>query len=502
MPDKYFKKILTSNVYDVAKETPLDFSRNLSQKLGNQIFIKREDLQPVFSFKIRGAYNKMSHLSREKLDKGVVTASAGNHAQGVALAAKTLKCQATIVMPVSTPQIKVDAVKNLKAKVLLHGDTYFEAETFAKKLAKSEKMSFIHPYDDPDVIAGQGTIAMEILRQCTQPIHAIFVCVGGGGLISGVASYIKFLKPEIKVIGVQPVDASAMHDSLQCNKRIYLDAVGGFADGVAVKQVGKETFRICRKFVDEIILVSTDAICAAIKDIFEDTRALMEPSGALGVAGMTAYVKQHKLKDKTLVTITSGANMNFHRLRHVSERAELGEQREAVLAVTVPEKPGSFRALIKILGKCRITEFNYRRGSDKEAHIFMGVEIQDQEELKHLIQKIRMGGLGTMDLTANEMAKLHLRHMVGGKCPQVKDEVFYRFEFPERAGALTDFLQNLSPNWNISLFHYRNHGTDYGRVFVGLEISSKDKTAFQKSLDKLGYKYWDETGNPACPLFL
>jgi threonine dehydratase len=500
--EKYFKKILTSKVYEVAKETPLDLLQNQSQKLGNKIYLKREDLQPVFSFKIRGAYNKMANLPKKILAKGVVTSSAGNHAQGVALAAKKLKCQALIVMPESTPQIKIDAVKNLGSKVILFGDTYYEAEAHAHKLATQKKLTFIHPYDDPDVIAGQGTIGMEILRQSSEPIDAVFVCVGGGGLASGIATYIKYLEPKIKVIAVEPKDSAAMYESIKQGKRVCLERVGGFADGVAVKQVGKETFKICKKLIDDFVLVDTDQICAAIKDVFEDTRTMLEPSGALGLAGINAYVKKHKVKGKNFVTIATGANINFHRLRHVSERAELGEQREAILAVSIPEKPGSFRALLKILGKRRITEFNYRRDDPGKAHVFMGIEIQDQAELKQILSRLKKSGFKATNLTDDEMCKLHLRHMVGGKAKEVPDEIFYRFEFPERAGALADFLNNLSPDWNISLFHYRNHGTDYGRVLVGLEVSSKNKKAFQKGLEKLGYKYWDETDNPACQLFL
>ena len=502
MPDKYFKKIIAAKVYQIAKETPIDFAPILSKRLQNTIYIKREDTHPVFSFKIRGAYNKMAHLKHAQLKKGVIASSAGNHAQGVALSAQHLKCDATIVMPVTTPRIKVDAVKTLGAKVVLFGDTYDEAQAHALKLAKEKKLSFIHPYDDPDVIAGQGTVAMEIIHQLSRAIHAIFVPVGGGGLISGIASYVKFLNPKIKVIGVEPYDADAMNQSLKKKKRVRLDSVGGFADGVAVKEVGKETFELCKKYVDDIILVDTDEICAAIKDVYEDTRTMLEPSGALSMAGLAAYVKKRKVKNKKLVAIASGANMNFHRLRHVSERAELGEKREAIMASTIPEEPGSFLKLLKVLGKRQITEFNYRRGDVDSANIFMGMEIHDQKEVKQLIQKLKKHKIPTIDMTNNEVAKLHLRHMVGGKSHVIEHELLYRFEFPERPGALVDFLHALSPHWNISLFHYRNHGTDYGRVLAGIEVPPEEKKKFQKSLDELGYKYWDESQNEACALFL
>lgn len=501
MSEKYFKKILSAKVYDVAKETPLERARLLSKRLGNHIYLKREDLQPVFSFKLRGAYNKMAHLTPKQLKKGVVAASAGNHAQGVALSAKYLKTKATIVMPETTPQIKVNAVKDLGAKVILVGDTYSDAEAYAKKLVKEQKLAFIHPYDDPDVIAGQGTVAMEILQQHSDPIDAIFVCVGGGGLISGIASYVKFLNPKIKIIGVEPEDSCAMTESLKKKRRVYLDNVGVFADGAAVKQVGKETFKLCGKYVDEMITVTTDEICAAIKDVFEDTRTMLEPAGAVSVAGISAYLQRHKLKGKHLVAIASGANMNFHRLRHVSERAELGEHREAIITVTIPEKPGSFKKLVQLLGRRHITEFNYRHYDQADAHVFMGIEVHDPNETKKIIKKLKAHGFKSVDLSHNEMAKLHLRHMVGGHAT-VPDEIFYRFKFPERYGALSDFLDKLSPQWDISLFHYRNHGTDYGRVFCGLIVPKKEKKKFHQTLKELGYAYWDETDNPACGLFL
>lgn len=502
MSQDYLKKILTSKVYGLAKETPLDVARNLSRKTGNKVLLKREDLQPVFSFKLRGAYNKMAHLTRKQLDRGVIAASAGNHAQGVAMSARKLKCHATIVMPENTPQIKVDAVRDLGAKVILHGAVYDEACTYALKLAKEHKYAFIHPYDDPDVIAGQGTIAMEILRQHPDAIDVIFVCVGGGGLIAGIASYVKFLNPAIKIVGVEPEDAGSMYESLKQNKRIKLDHVGVFADGAAVKQVGEETFRLARKYVDDMILVSTDEICAAIKDVFEDTRTLLEPAGALSVAGLNKYVAKHKLTDKTLVAIASGANINFHRLRHVSERAELGEKREAIIAVTIPEKPGSFKKLIQLLGKRHITEFNYRYADQKQAHVFMGIQTHEEGEVRQVIAKLAEHGFLALDLSRDEMAKLHLRHMIGGHYTGRQNESLYRFQFPERLGALSDFLSKLSPHWNISLFHYRNHGADYGRVLVGLEVSANEKGKFQKSLDELGYAYFEETDNPACQMFL
>jgi len=498
----YLEKILTAQVYDVAIESPLEEATNLSQRLHNKVLLKREDMQEVFSFKLRGAYNKMAQLPKAQLKRGVIAASAGNHAQGVALSAQRLGCEATIVMPATTPQIKVNAVEGRGAKVVLHGDSYSDAYEYAMTLVKEQKLTFIHPYDDPDVIAGQGTVGMEILRQHAKPIHAIFVPVGGGGLIAGVAAYIKRLKPEIKIIGVEPVDADAMYQSLKKKDRVVLPQVGIFADGVAVKQVGEETFRLCRKLVDEVILVSTDAICAAIKDVFEDTRSILEPAGALSVAGAKFYAEREKLKDKTLVAIASGANMNFDRLRHVAERAELGEKREAVFAVTIPEKPGSFKKFCAMLGARSITEFNYRFKDPQEAQVFVGVQVQNRAETDKLLAQLQQKGMNPVDLTDNEMAKLHVRHLVGGRAPQATNEVLFRFEFPERPGALMNFLANMSRGWNISLFHYRNHGTDYGRVLVGLQVPPEDKPAFTDFLDKLGYVHWDESDNPAYKLFL
>ena len=498
----YLKRILNARVYDVAVETPLEAAPNLSTRTGNTVLLKREDMQRVFSFKLRGAYNKMAQLTKEELRRGVIAASAGNHAQGVALSAQKLGCKAVIVMPATTPQIKIDAVKRRGGKVVLHGDSYSDAYQHALELEKQSQMTFVHPYDDPDVIAGQGTIGMEILRQHTDAIHAIFVPIGGGGLISGVAAYVKQVRPEIKIIGVQPVDSDAMYRSLQAKKRIILPHVGLFADGVAVKQVGMETFRLCSKLVDEIILVDTDAACAALKDVFEDTRSILEPAGALAIAGAKLYAAREKLKGETLVAIASGANMNFDRLRFVAERAEIGEQREAILAVTIPETPGSFRKFCALLGKRNITEFNYRYADAKVAHVFVGVQVRDQEETDELVKKLQKNKLATLDLSINEMAKLHLRHLVGGHAPEARDEIMFRFEFPERPGALMLFLNSMSHNWNISLFHYRNHGADYGRVLVGMQVPHHDKKALKIFLDKLGYRYWDESDNPAYCLFL
>ncbi|HEY3326120.1 MAG TPA: threonine ammonia-lyase, biosynthetic [Novimethylophilus sp.] len=502
MKNDYLEKILTARVYDVAVETPLEEAANLSRRIGNRLLLKREDMQPVFSFKIRGAYNKMAHLTPAQRKRGVICASAGNHAQGVALSAQKLGCRAVIVMPTTTPQIKVDAVARRGGEVVLAGDSYDEASAHAAMLEKRDKLTYVHPFDDPYVIAGQGTIGMEILRQHPDPIHAVFCSIGGGGLISGIAAYIKRLRPEVKIIGVETTDADAMNRSLNAGKRIQLDQVGLFADGTAVKLVGEETFRLCQEYVDEMVLVDTDAICAAIKDVFEDTRSILEPSGALAIAGAKEYAKRHKLKDKTLVAVASGANTNFDRLRHVAERAELGEQREAVLAVTIPETPGSFKKFCSLLGARNITEFNYRYSDAKEAHVFAGVQVANRAEAIKLVESLRRHDLATLDLTDDEMAKLHIRHLVGGHAPQVSDELVYRFEFPERPGALMRFLESMSAGWNISLFHYRNHGADYGRVLVGMQVPRGEKKTFQKFLDKLGYIYWEETDNPAYKLFL
>jgi threonine dehydratase len=498
----YLARILTARVYDVAQESPLELAPNLSRRLNNRLLLKREDLQSVFSFKLRGAYNKMAQLSPEQLAKGVVTASAGNHAQGVALGAKKLGTQAIIVMPTTTPQVKIDAVRAREGNVVLHGNSYDDACAHARQIEAEQGLTFIHPFDDPDVIAGQGTIGMEILRQHQKPIHAIFVAIGGGGLIAGVAAYVKRLYPETKIIGVEPVDADAMSQSLKAGQRVKLSQVGLFADGVAVKEVGVETFRLCQQYVDEVLLVNTDDICAAIKDVFEDTRSILEPAGALAIAGAKAYVAREKITDRTLVAIACGANMNFDRLRFVAERAEVGEGREAILAVTIPEERGSFRRFCTALGNYSLTEFNYRMSNDSAAHIFVGVQVRSQADTQAIVAKLESEGFATLDLTADEMAKLHLRHLVGGRSPVAQEELLYRFEFPERPGELTRFLNSMHPNWNISLFHYRNHGADYGRILIGIEVPEAEREDWQEFLRRSEYTYWEETSNPAYRLFL
>lgn len=500
--DDYLKRILTARVYDVARESPLEYAPNLSARLGNEVLLKREDMQSVFSFKLRGAYNKMAHLSPARLERGVIAASAGNHAQGVALAAARLGTTATIVMPVTTPQVKIDAVKARGGQVVLHGNTYDEACAHARSLEQAQGLTFVHPFDDPDVIAGQGTIGMEILRQWQRPIHAIFVAIGGGGLISGIAAYVKRLCPEVKMIGVEPVDADAMARSLAAGERVRLDRVGLFADGVAVSQVGAETFRLCQAYVDEVILVSTDDTCAAIKDVFEDTRSIMEPAGALAIAGAKAYVEREGLTGETLIAIACGANMNFDRLRFVAERAELGERREAIFAVTIPEEPGSLRRFCDCIGNRNLTEFNYRIADRTEAHIFVGLQIRDRADAKAMAERFEENGFRTLDLTDDELAKMHLRHMVGGRSPLADHELIYRFEFPERPGALTRFVNAMSPNWNISLFHYRNNGADYGRIVAGIQVPPEEMNDWQAFLDNLNYRYWDENQSPAYHLFL
>jgi len=498
----YLNKIQNSRVYDVAKITPLELQPNLSKRIQNNVLLKREDMQPVFSFKLRGAYNKMAQLPAATLAKGVIAASAGNHAQGVALSAQKLGCRAVIVMPTTTPQIKINAVKSRGAEVILFGDSYTDAYARAQELEKTEGLTFVHPYDDPDVIAGQGTIALEILNQHPGPIHAIFCCVGGGGLLAGVAAYIKAMRPEIRVIGVEAKDAEAMTQSLKIGHRIMLDQVGLFADGAAVKQVGEHTFALCQQYVDEMIVVDNDAICAAIKDVFEDTRSILEPAGALATAGIKEYAKRHQLSGETLIGIASGANMNFDRLRFIAERAEVGEKREAVLAVSIPEQPGAFKTFCHLLGDRNITEFNYRYSDPKIAHIFVGVAIADPSEATNLVAALQAKGLPALDLTDNEVAKLHLRHLVGGHAPQATNEVVFRFEFPEKPGALMKFLDTMGHDWNISLFHYRNHGADFGRVLVGMQVPPADTNQFHEFLDQLGYPHWDETENPAYKLFL
>jgi len=498
----YLERILGARVYDVAMETPLELAAGLSARTGNRVLLKREDMQPVFSFKLRGAYNKMAQLPPAVLKRGVIAASAGNHAQGVALAAQRLGCHATIVMPVTTPQIKIAAVKARAAHVVLRGDSYDEAYLHARALGRRRGLAFVHPYDDPDVIAGQGTIAMEMLRQHPGPIHAIFVPVGGGGLIAGIAAYVKRLRPGVKVLGVEPKDADAMYRSLRAGRRVKLAQVGLFADGVAVKEVGRETFRLCRELVDDVIRVDTDAICAAIKDVFEDTRVVLEPAGALAIAGAKAWVEKKGVRGKTLVAVASGANMNFDRLRFVAEEAELGEKREAVLAVTIPERPGSFRTFCGLIGARNITEFNYRYADPRQAHVFVGLQVRDRAETRKLVERLRRHRLKTLDFSENELAKLHVRYTVGGHAPTVDNEILYRFEFPERPGALMKFLSAMSRGWNISLFHYRNHGADYGRVLVGMQVPPRDARRFHAFLAKVGYPWQEETRNPAYQLFL
>ncbi|MBL0090075.1 MAG: threonine ammonia-lyase, biosynthetic [Ideonella sp.] len=501
-PTDYLKKILTARVYDVAIESSLDPARNLSRRLGNHVLLKREDQQPVFSFKLRGAYNKMAHLSKEQLARGVICASAGNHAQGVALSARKLNCRAVVVMPVTTPKLKVDAVAALGGEVVLSGESYSDAYTHALTLQQAQGLTFVHPFDDPDVIAGQGTVAMEILRQHEGPIDAIFVAIGGGGLISGVASYIKAVRPEIKVIGVQTRDSDAMAQSVRMGKRVTLTDVGLFSDGTAVKLVGEETFRIARKLVDDYIIVDTDEVCAAIKDVFTDTRSIVEPAGALGVAAVKKYVAQHKCKGQTLIAITCGANMNFDRLRFVAERAEFGEQREALFAVTIPEERGSFKRFCELIGPRAVTEFNYRISDANQAHVFVGLAIAKREEADKIERSFVRHGFPTVNLTDDELAKEHVRHMVGGRSPLAADERLFRFIFPERPGALMRFLSSLHPDWNISLFHYRNQGADYGRILVGIQVPRGDTRAFDAFLEALAYPCVEETNNPVYRLFL
>lgn len=503
MLEQYVRKILTARVYDVAEETPLQSAYQLSQRLGNSILLKREDLQPVFSFKIRGAYNKIAQLSEAEKARGVVTASAGNHAQGVALAAKHLGIKATIVMPKTTPEIKVKAVRARGARVVLHGDAFPESLAHSLRLVEEKGLVYIHPYDDPDVIAGQGTVAMEILRQHQGALHAVFVPCGGGGLIAGVAAYIKYVRPEIKVIGVEPEDSNCLQAAMAAGERVSLPQVGLFADGVAVSQIGEHTFDVCRHYVDEVITVSSDEVCAAMKDIYDDTRSITEPSGALAVAGIKKYVARAGVKDETLVAIDSGANVNFDRLRHVAERAELGEQREAIIAVTIPENPGSFKRFCEAIGKRQITEFNYRFHSKEQAHIFVGVQTHPElDPRSELLRQLKEAGFPVIDLTENELAKLHIRHMVGGHNDAVINERLYRFEFPERPGALFNFLNKLGGHWNISMFHYRNHGAAEGRVLAALQVPDDEMHLVPEAFNSIGYPYWDETDNPAYKLFL
>ncbi|MCV2356170.1 threonine ammonia-lyase, biosynthetic [Paucibacter sp. B2R-40] len=500
--NSYLQRILNARVYDVAVETSLTPAKNLSKRLGNKVLLKREDEQPVFSFKLRGAYNKMVNLSAEALAKGVICASAGNHAQGVALSAKKLGCRAVIVMPVTTPKVKIDAVLSFGGEVILHGDSFTDAFGRALELEREQGLTFVHPFDDPDVIAGQGTVAMEILRQHQGPIDAVFVAIGGGGLISGVAAYIKALRPEIKVIGVQTKDSDAMVRSVRAGKRVTLADVGLFSDGTAVKLVGEETFRITRELVDDFVLVETDAVCAAIKDVFEDTRSILEPAGALGVAAIKQYVAAQACKGQTFVAITCGANMNFDRLRFVAERAEVGEHREALFAITIPEERGSFKRFCELLGPRSVTEFNYRISDANKAHIFVGIATQKREESLKLAKTFAKHGFETLDLTDDELAKLHIRHMVGGRSDLARNEHLYRFIFPERPGALMRFLSSMHPDWNISLFHYRNQGADYGRILVGIQVPRGDNAALRAFLDSLNYPYVDESNNPVYKQFL
>jgi threonine dehydratase len=498
----YLQKILTAQVYDVAIETELEPARSLSRRLHNKVLLKREDNQPVFSFKLRGAYNKMAHLSAEQLKRGVICASAGNHAQGVALGAGKLGSRAVVVMPVTTPQVKIDAVKALGGEVVLFGESYSDAYLHAIELEKAQGLTFVHPFDDPDVIAGQGTIAMEILRQHQGPIDAVFVAIGGGGLVSGVAAYIKAVRPEIKIIGVQTTESDAMVRSVKAGKRVQLHDVGLFCDGTAVKLVGEETLRVARALVDDFVVVDTDAVCAAIKDVFQDTRAIVEPSGAMSVAAIKQYVETHKCKGQTFVAVTCGANMNFDRLRFVAERAEVGEEREALFAVTIPEERGSFKRFCELIGPRSVTEFNYRISDEKVAHIFVGLSTSKRGESQKIAAHFERHGFPTVDLTHDELAKQHIRHLVGGHTALANDELLYRFIFPERPGALMRFLSSMHPGWNISLFHYRNQGADYGRILVGIQVPKADKAAFKQFLDTLAYPYVDETRNPVYRLFL
>ncbi|AOB40917.1 threonine ammonia-lyase, biosynthetic [Bordetella parapertussis] len=502
MSTDYLKRILTSKVYDVAVESPLERAPLLSQRIANNVLLKREDTQAVFSFKLRGAYNKMANLTPAARSRGVIAASAGNHAQGVALAATRLGCRAVIVMPTTSPQVKVDAVRRLGGEVVLAGDSFTDAYEHAQQLEKSEKLTFVHPFDDPDVIAGQGTIGMEILRQHPGEIEATFVAIGGGGLIAGVAAYIKQLRPEIKIIGVQTEDSDAMVRSVRAGRRVQLSDVGLFSDGTAVKLVGAETFRLARQYVDDFVVVNTDAICAAIKDVFQDTRSVLEPAGAMAVAGAKQYAAEHKLKGKTLVAVACGANMNFDRLRFVAERAEVGEMREAVFAVTMPEQRGSFRRFCELVGNRSVTEFNYRISDAERAHVFVGVQVSTPAEPEKIAANFRRHGFDTLDLTHDELAKTHLRHMVGGHSALARNELLYRFEFPERPGALMRFLNAMNPDWNISLFHYRNQGADYGNILIGIQVPPTDKKLFKTFVAELGYPHWNETDNPAYRLFL
>jgi threonine dehydratase len=507
-PSDYLKKILTARVYDVAVESALEPAKNLSRRLHNKVLLKREDQQAVFSFKLRGAYNKMAHLTADQLRRGVICASAGNHAQGVAMSAHRLGTRAVIVMPVTTPQVKIEGVKSLGGEVVLHGESYSDAYVHAVELEQQQGLTFVHPFDDPDVIAGQGTIAMEILRQHQGPLDAVFVAIGGGGLIAGVANYIKAVRPEIKVIGVQMNDSDAMRQSVAANKRVTLGDVGLFSDGTAVKLVGEETFRVARELVDEFMTVDTDAVCAAIKDVFIDTRSIVEPAGALAVAAIKQYVAANKTRGETYAAILCGANMNFDRLRFVAERAEVGEEREALFAVTIPEERGSFRRFCELIGTLpgggprSVTEFNYRISDSAQAHVFVGLTTHGKGESVKIAANFSRHGFQALDLTHDELAKEHIRHMVGGHSSLARDERLLRFVFPERPGALMKFLSHMRPSWNITLFHYRNQGADYGRILVGLQVPKGDNKAFQDFLETMGYPYVEETDNAVYRLFL
>jgi threonine dehydratase len=499
----FVKQVENARVYDVAIESPLELAPNLSARLGNRVLLKREDLQSVFSFKLRGAYNKLAALSDKETANGIICSSAGNHAQGVALAANHRGVRAVIVMPVTTPSIKVDAVRGLGGEVVLHGDNYDEAFARAMELMKEQDLVFVHPFDDPDVIAGQGTIGAEILRQCDEDVEAIFVPIGGGGLIAGIATYVKTLRPDIRIIGVEPEDSAAMRDSVAAGEPITLEHVGIFADGVAVKRVGDKTLRLCQQHVDEYVTVDTDQICAAIRDIFEDTRSIVEPAGGLAIAGLKKYLAENALQDKTFVTINCGANVNFDRLRHIAERAAVGEQSEMLLAAEIPEEPGSFRRFCETLGRRGITEFNYRYNDRRKAHIFVGVQLRDGlREREELLDTLRAANYLVADLSDNEMAKLHVRHMVGGPSSGIANERLFRFEFPERPGALIDFLQAIGTDWNISLFHYRNHGSDFGRILAGIDVAADETDRLEAHLAELGYAHWEESNNPAYTMFL
>ncbi|WP_229776469.1 threonine ammonia-lyase, biosynthetic [Deinococcus ruber] len=496
------QQVLTSRVYDVAIETPTQAAPQLSARLGCTVLFKREDQQPIHSFKLRGAYNKMSQLSAEERARGVICASAGNHAQGVAFSAERLGVRAVIVMPATTPDIKVNACRARGAEVVLHGDSYSDAAEYAEALQRELGLTYVHPYDDPAVIAGQGTVGLELLRQVQADSYTVFVPVGGGGLIAGIAAFLKTLKPNLRIVGVEPEDSDAMTRSVQAGERVRLDTVGIFVDGVAVKQVGEHTFALAREYVDEWVTVTTDEVCAAIKDVFDDTRAVMEPAGALAVAGLKRYARDHALQGETLVALTCGANVNFDRLRHIAERAEIGEQREAILAVTIPERPGAFRAFCAAIGQRNVTEFNYRYAPGDNARIFVGIQLDDKSKRRALVEQLEGAGYPVTDLTEDEMAKVHVRHMVGGRAPEAVDERIYSFEFPERPGALMAFLSALHSDWNISLFHYRNHGSAHGRVLAGIQVPDSELSGLRQFLDDLGYPAQSESENPAYKLFL